>query len=120
MEHKPKKIIVAEDDPGTQHAIAVIFERAGYEVRVIPNGQPLLENDFEVPDIFILDRQLSGVDGLDICRFLKAQEHTAAIPVIMLSASPDIGRLSVEAAATDFLEKPFRMKKLLEMVNKYA
>lgn len=115
-----KKIIVAEDDEGMQHAISLIFERAGYKVTVMSSGQPLLDNEFETPDIFVLDKQLSGIDGLDICRFLKAQPSTSGVPVIMLSANPEIGRLSAEARATDFLEKPFRMKNLLEMVEKYA
>ncbi|MET0637705.1 MAG: response regulator [Chitinophagaceae bacterium] len=115
-----KKIIIAEDDPAMQDAITLIFERAGYALTVVPNGDPLLNNDFEIPDLFILDKQLSGVDGLDICRFLKAQDSTAGIPVIMLSANPEIGPLSIEAGADGYLEKPFRLKSLLEMVEKHV
>ena len=114
------KILIAEDDPGMQDAIRLIFERAGYHVTILPTGEPLLQGDFEVPDVFVLDKQLSGVDGLDICRYLKQQENTRLIPVIMLSANPHIGKLSAEAGADDYLEKPFRVKILLEMVKKYA
>ncbi|RYY58976.1 MAG: response regulator [Chitinophagaceae bacterium] len=120
MASKIKNIIIAEDDPGMQDAIDLIFQRAGYNVRIVPSGEPLLNQEFEIPDIFILDKQLSGVDGLDICRYLKSQPATSAIPVIMLSANLGIGKLSADAGADDFLEKPFKMKVLLEMVTKYA
>jgi len=115
MEGK-KHIIITDDDPGIQDAARLIFERAGYMVTVFTNGEPLLNNAFELPDIFILDKQLSGVDGLDICRFLKQQDLTKHIPVIMLSASPHIGGLSRLAGADGFLEKPFKMRELRDIV----
>jgi len=115
-----RRILIAEDDPGMQDAIRLIFERAGYQVTILATGEPLLRNNFELPDVFILDKQLSGVDGLDICRYLKQQENTRNIPVIMLSANPHIGKLSAEAGADDYLEKPFLVKILLEKVKKYA
>ncbi|MEO6914642.1 MAG: response regulator [Chitinophagaceae bacterium] len=111
-------ILFAEDDPAVQDAFRIMFERAGYIVTILANGQSILENDFEVPDIFILDKQLSGVDGLDICRHLKAQERTRHIPVIMLSASPLISRLAPTAGADDYLEKPFKMNDLFALVSK--
>ena len=112
-----KKIIIAEDDPGMQDVIVLIFERAGYQVTIFTDGDPILNNQFEVPDIFVLDKQLLGVDGLDICRYLKQDERTKNVPVIMLSANPHIGILSAEAGADDFLEKPFRTSILLEKVE---
>jgi len=115
-----KKIVLADDDPGIQDAAKLILERAGYEVTLLSNGDSLLEDQQHYPDLFILDKQLSGVDGLDICRHLKAQNRTRNIPIIMFSASPQIGKLARMAGADDFLEKPFKMKELREMVNKYV
>ena len=115
-----KRIILADDDLGILEVSILIFERAGYEITVFPDGTPLLNNDFERPDIFILDKQLSGVDGLDICRFLKTQDSTKNVPVIMLSASPHISRSAQLAGADDFLEKPFKMKELRDMVAKHV
>jgi CheY-like chemotaxis protein len=114
-----KTIIFADDDPGIQDAFRIIFNKAEYELVIYADGSPLLQNNFAVPDMFILDKQLSGVDGLEICRFLKSQERTKHIPVIMLSASPFISNLAKAAGADDFLEKPFRMKMLREMVAGY-
>jgi two-component system response regulator RpaA len=119
MGERKKHIILTDDDPGVQDAAKLLFERAGYAVTVYSNGVPLLKNDFETPDLFILDKQLSGVDGLDICRFLKNQQITAHIPVIMLSASPQLGKLSMAAGADAFVEKPFRMKDILATIRQY-
>jgi DNA-binding response OmpR family regulator len=67
----------------------------------------------------LLDRQLSGQDGLKVCRFLKSQSQTKDIPVIIVSATPGIGKLAQEAGADDFIEKPFQMKELLNVVAKW-
>jgi CheY-like chemotaxis protein len=113
-------IIIADDDPGIQDIFQLIFERAGYGITIYPNGDQLLNNYFELPNVFILDKQLSGIDGLDVCRFLKSQERTKHIPVIMLSANPNIGKIYKDAGADDFLEKPFKLHDLLALVNKYV
>ena len=115
-----KKILVTEDDPGVQDAFRVIFERAGYDTTVFSSANPILNGAYELPDIFILDKQLSGVDGLDVCRFLKSQEHTRHIPVIIVSATPHIASLAIDAMADDFLEKPFRKHILLDIVAKHV
>lgn len=115
-----KHILIVDDDPGIQDAFRLILERAGYAVTVYDNGNPLFQDDFTPPDIFILDKQLSGADGLDICRLLKQRELTQHIPVIMLSASPHIYQLAKDAGADDFLEKPFKLKELLEMIKQYV
>jgi CheY-like chemotaxis protein len=114
-----KQIILVDDDPAMQDAFLQVLSRAGYGVTVYPNGTPLLSNQFTLPDLFILDKQLSGADGLDICRLLKQSPETENIPVIMLSASPHIQRLAHAAGANDFLEKPFKLKDLLEMVSRH-
>lgn len=111
-------IIITDDDPCIQDVFRLIFERAGYEVTIYPNGDNLLNNQFLTPDIFILDKQLSGMDGLDLCRHLKAQENTKDIPVIMVSASPNIHELAIAAGASAALGKPFKMRELLDIVSK--
>ena len=113
-----KKIILTDDDPGVQDAFRIVLERAGYSVQVFTNGNPLLEGAFDSPDLFILDKQLSGVDGLDVCRHLKSQPATLDVPIIMISATPHASAWALEAGADVFLEKPFRMKELLAAVSK--
>jgi DNA-binding response OmpR family regulator len=112
-----KKIIVIDDDPGIQDIFRLILQREGFDVQIISNGKDILKNAFTIPDLFILDKQLSGVDGVDICLHLKKQKKTKNIPVIMISASPGIGTLAIEAGADDYLEKPFDIKALLGKIH---
>ena len=112
-----KHVIVTEDDPGLQDIYRIILERAGYRVTIYSNGKQILANHFILPDIFLLDKQLSGTDGLDICRFLKAQDSTRNIPVLIISASAGIEKLVRDSGADGFLEKPFEKRALLKMVE---
>jgi len=112
-----KKIIIADDDAGILELFQIIFERAGYEVVPYLSGSELFE-EHEVPAIYLLDKQLSGIDGLDICRHLKKQAITGSIPVVLVSATPGIGQLAIEAGADGFIEKPFDIADLLRIVEK--
>jgi DNA-binding response OmpR family regulator len=114
-----KRILITDDDEGVQDIFKLIFERAGYDVEIHGEAASILENDYNYPDLFLLDRQLSGQDGLKVCRFLKSQTVTKHIPVIIVSATPGIGKLAQEAGADDFIEKPFQMKELLSVVAKW-
>lgn len=114
-----KRILITDDDEGVQDIFKLIFERAGYEVEVFGEALPILENKYQPPDLFVLDRQLSGHDGLKVCKFLKSQNSTRDIPVIIVSATPGIGKLAQEAGANDFIEKPFQIKDLLGVVEKW-
>lgn len=115
-----KKVLITDDDPAMQDAFRLIFERAGYHTIVLDSANSLLDGTAEVPDIYILDKQLSGVDGLDVCRFLKRQPLTAHIPIIVVSATPHVAHLAKEACADGFLEKPFRQRELLSLVEQYT
>lgn len=109
-------MLVVEDDPGVQDILTLIFEQVGYDIIMLEYPDKLLDGSAPVPDIYILDKQLSGIDGLDVCRYLKKQLKTALIPVIVVSASPHIAQLAKDAGADGFLEKPFKQKELLELV----
>ncbi len=114
-----KKILITDDDEGVQDIFKLIFERAGYDVEIFGEALSILENNYKQPDLFVLDRQLSGQDGLKVCKFLKSQDSTKNIPVIIVSATPGIGKLAIEAGADDFIEKPFQIKDLLGVVQKW-
>ena len=114
-----KKILITDDDEGVQDIFKLIFERAGYDVEVFGEAMSILENKYTHPDLFVLDRQLSGQDGLKVCKFLKSQNATRHIPVIIVSATPGIGKMAEEAGADDFIEKPFQIKDLLSVVEKW-
>lgn len=114
-----KHIAIVDDDPGIQEALQLIFKRAGYKVSMYSSAESFLSNKFEVPDLFLLDKQLSGTDGLDLCKYLRQQKETKDIPIIMISASPSIANAAKQAGADDFIEKPFSMQALLKMIKEY-
>jgi CheY-like chemotaxis protein len=118
MAMKPR-ILIADDDEGIRDIFKILLEKEGYELQLKENGQDLLADKFSLPDLFLIDKQLSGVSGLDVCRHLKSRKQTRNIPVIIISASPDIVQLSHEAGADNCLEKPFELKSLLKMISQY-
>lgn len=114
-----KRILIIEDDESVQAMLKLIFEKAGYEIEISPDGQSIYKERDHWPDIFLLDKQLKGFDGLEICKYLKSKDHTKKIPVIMLSATPGIEPLAFGAGADDFMEKPFNSSVLVTKVAQY-
>jgi DNA-binding response OmpR family regulator len=115
-----QRILIAEDDPSIQKLFTIILKREGYEIEVSSDGRLVYEKKSELPNLFILDRQLKdSSDGLEACRYLKSQEATRNIPVIMISATPEIGKLAKSAGAEDYLEKPFSINLLLQKIKRY-
>jgi DNA-binding response OmpR family regulator len=112
-----KKILVADDDPGIRDILKIIFEKAGYEIELKEDGIDILNHNYSVPDLFLLDKQLPGKDGLFICRFLKSQPATQHIPVVIISAATDLGKDARHAGADDFIEKPFDLNHLLVFIE---
>lgn len=113
-----KRIIIADDDPGIQDVLAHILKGAGYEATIYADAEPIMKNQFTEPDIFLIDKQLQNYDGLEVCRFLKSRESFAATPVILFSAGGRLHELARSAGADDFLEKPFAIKTLLQMIER--
>lgn len=110
-----KKIIFADDDPTIRDVIHLILDD-DYEVITLVGGEKLINGDFEVPDLFLLDRQLVDTDGLDVCRHLKDTEATSHVPVIMISATQNITKLAKAAGADGVIEKPFQIRELRQLI----
>ena len=109
--------MIADDDPGIVDAVEMLLEFEGYTVTSTVEGSSVLTLHDNLPDLLILDIWMSGEDGRDICRSLKADDAKRHIPVIMISASKDIKDSALEAGADDFLAKPFEMNDLLGKIE---
>lgn len=70
-----------------------------------------------LPDMPVLDIWMSGWHGRDICHFLKSQEKTRHLPILLVSANRETESIAREAGADDFLAKPFDLDKLLEKIE---
>ena len=71
---KPK-ILVADDDSSIREIFNIILVKAGYDIEVKEDANEIFKNDFKIPDLFLIDKLLSGVDGLEVCRYLKKQSR---------------------------------------------
>lgn len=117
IKKRPEKILVIEDDPDILNALNIALGSVGFDVDVMLAGKHIFLNQFSVPDLFIIDRRLPDVDGLEICRYLKSKPNYKGIPIIVISASPKVKKKALEAGASDFIEKPFPMQQLVQAIK---
>ena len=113
-------ILIVEDDRDIADLIAHYLERAGHQARIAPNGgDGLAAARDRTPDVIVLDLMLPGLDGLEICRALRADVRTSRVPIIMLTArAEESDRIAgLELGADDYVTKPFSPKELVARIN---
>jgi two-component system, OmpR family, alkaline phosphatase synthesis response regulator PhoP len=114
------RILVVEDDRDIGDLVTRYLEKADYVVELLSSGREALRALTErPPDLMILDLMLPQVDGLEICRAARASEHTAAIPIIMLTARAEESEriVGLELGADDYIAKPFSPSELVARVR---
>ena len=113
-------ILVAEDDRDIADLIAHYFSRAGWRARLTETGDEALASVRRSPvDLVILDVMLPGLSGLEVCRALRADKTTAAIPIIMVTARAEESDriIGLEIGADDYISKPFSPNELVARVR---
>ena len=111
-------ILLVDDEPNIVQLARMYLERSGYRVEAVSDGMAALEATRRLnPALVILDLMLPELDGLEVCRRLRAEEHSAAI--LMLTARDEaIDKiLGLEIGADDYLTKPFNPHELLARVK---
>src|SRR5215203_778171 len=126
----PTRILVAEDDPDIGSLLDHYLKKAGFLATVVASGRDVMPQiKRETPDLVILDLMLPGLDGLQLCRAIRADAATAAIPIIMLTAKGEESDriIGLELGADDYITKPFspnevvaRIKALLRRAHRAA
>lgn len=119
MNTKKKKILIGEDDSGILDVLQLMLEDENYAVEISRDGKKIYQLQDDLPDLILLDIWMSGVDGRDLCMFLKKNSQTKNIPVIILSANRDTEEIANSVGADGFLQKPFDMEELLTKVRSY-
>ncbi|CAN5537824.1 response regulator transcription factor [soil metagenome] len=117
QEESTAQVLLVEDDDTVAEVVARYLEREGYEVRRVSDGAVALEAAASrPPDIVILDIMLPGMDGLEVCRRLRAR---APVPIIMLTAlGEESDRIvGLELGADDYIAKPFSPRELIARVK---
>ena len=114
----PSHILVAEDQADIRDLIVLNLQQAGYRVQAVADGPAALASQLEqASDLLLLDLMMPGLDGLAVCKALRARGR--ATPILMLTAkSTELDRvLGLELGADDYLTKPFSMAELLARVK---
>ena len=109
-----RRVVLIEDDADIGEAISYQLEKVGLSVKVARTGEEGLDAVRRGADLVLLDLNLPGMDGLEVCRMIRKQTTTAHIPIIIVSArSEEVDRvLGLEMGADDYMVKPFSLKEL--------
>jgi len=115
------RILVVDDEPDAVELIEFNLEAAGYDVVTAADGEEALKKARTLaPALIVLDLMLPEVDGLEVCKILRRDPKTSAIPVVMLTAkAAEIDRvLGLELGADDYVTKPFSPRELVLRVKR--
>jgi len=110
-------VLVVDDETEIRQLLCMMLRFVGYQTFEAADGQDALDKVGEhAPDALILDVMMPKMDGIEVCRKLRAEENTANLPIIMLSgkAQEEDVRAGIEAGANHYLSKPMVMNDLLD------
>lgn len=113
-------ILVAEDDRDIADLIAHYIERSGWTAHIVASGDEALARARQQPlDVVILDVMLPGMSGLEVCRELRANDATGALPIIMVTArGEETDRIvGLDIGADDYIAKPFSPNELVARIR---
>lgn len=120
-EHDAMRVLVAEDDEVLAHAVAVGLRREGLAVDVALNGSDALaSSEVNSYDVVVLDRDLPGTHGDDLCRTLVANKSSSRILMLTAASSLKERVEGLELGADDYLPKPFEFPELLARIRAVA
>ena len=114
------RVLVVEDDPDIAQLVVHYLAKAGFSTETVANGRDAIAAiAARPPDLLVLDLMLPQVDGLEICRIARANDATAGIPIIMLTARAEESDriVGLELGADDYLAKPFSPNELVARVR---
>jgi DNA-binding response OmpR family regulator len=113
-----KKILVVDDEFAVRSLLDDFFTQHGYEVITAADGKEgLVLAAKELPDLILLDVMMPGIDGMEVCRRLKASGATGAIPVIMMTGVVGTALAATLTAPDDLVLKPLILRELLARVQ---
>jgi DNA-binding response OmpR family regulator len=113
------RIVVIEDNPDISEIMDIILKDDGYEVIPSEDGS-IAENFFEIkPDLVLMDELLPGKRGSEWCKYIKTNPDLKHITVLLVSTMPNLEQLAEKSGADGFLEKPFNISVLADMIRSF-
>ena len=115
------RILIVDDEEDIRELVDLYLAREGFDTLMCETGEEALDlANKQTPDLVVLDLMLPGIDGLEVCRCLKAKRKTEAIPILMLTAKAEDSDVvaGLELGADDYVTKPFSGKVLAARVRR--
>ena len=114
------KALIVEDDPDARKVLSLILKLDGYQIHSAPGGQESLTRLADlVPDVILLDVMMPGMDGYQVCQWVRSNPAVRHVPVIMLSgkADPESVARGMEVGADEYLSKPITPSSLTKQLK---
>jgi two-component system, OmpR family, response regulator MtrA len=111
------RVLVVDDDPALAEMLSIVLRGEGFDTAVVSDGPRALPAVRELrPDVVLLDLMLPGMNGIDVCRAIRAE---SGVPIVMLTAKSDTVDvvLGLESGADDYVVKPFKPKELVARIR---
>ena len=112
------KVLIVDDEKGVRDLLHSFLKATGYQAIMASSGEEAIElAKSESPNAILLDVKMPGIDGVETCRRLRAEEQTRYIPVIMVTAFGTTEKEATDAGADDLINKPFKLTDLAVRVK---
>ncbi len=114
-----KRLTVIDDDNDLRHLLQIALRSEGYDVNSYTSGKEFLDDleNHTPSDVYVIDINLGGITGYEVCQQLKMDHNLKDISVILISANPEVQQLARDASANDFMLKPISLKLLFEKIK---
>ena len=114
-----RQLFIVDDDYDILLSLKIWFTKKGFDVKVFEHSKPLFEELYRsMPDLILLDVNLNGEDGRDICKRIK-REFIISRPVILFSANANALNNYQESCADGYLHKPFSLHQIYSLINSH-
>lgn len=117
------RILMADDEANIINMAGTVLTDAGYEVITAPNGLDAFEKAVsERPDLIILDRNMPGMDGIDVCKKIRGTKGISGIPIVFLTGREDEKEIleGLRCGAEDYITKPFNINEFRKRIDEIA
>jgi two-component system, OmpR family, phosphate regulon response regulator PhoB len=115
-----KRILLIEDDPHFMDLMTFVLEEAGFQIIKATTGGSLRQAQELRPALIFMDNQLKDGFGYHFCHAFKSNPITAHFPLVLLSGNSDLEQIALENGADAFLEKPFEISELIDLVDRFC